>query len=490
MTSGFPKRCEFAIIGGGPAGIAAATLAAGLGIDTVLLDEQPAPGGQVYRNIEAVRNSAESPGKSGGLPGILGKSHEKGNALVEAFRQSGARYEPSSSVWQVTPNGKIGVSQSGHSYLLKADRILIATGAVERPVPVPGWTLPGVMTAGAVQTLMKGAGIVPEEATVLAGSGPLFYLVALQLIAAGVPLRAIIETQNSTPLLKKVRLVSQVRAGFGDLLDGLKWIRALGSSGVPMYQGSNIRGEGGKKLEAVTFQSRRRSHRVEAATLLLHEGVIPNTQLTASLRCAHRWDDAQVAWVPVLDQWGNTSLDGIAVAGDGAGTRGAKAAPHTGQLAALETAYRLGRLSMKERDQRGARHISVLERLVGIRSLLDQLYSPTEAIRTPADDDIVCRCEEVSAGEIRELVNDQSFLELNQLKSQSRCGMGQCQGRMCGQTIARILAEQRGISMEDAGYFRLRIPVKPLALDELAHLQNADHDTGALESSGDPSKRI
>lgn len=484
MTPEFPKKCEFAIIGGGPAGIAAATLAAGLGIDTVLLDEQPTPGGQVYRNIEAIHNTP------GSLSGILGKSYDKGNVLVEAFRQSGARYEPSSSVWQVTPNGKIGVSQSGHSYLLKADRILIATGAVERPVPVPGWTLPGVMTAGAVQTLMKGAGIVPEEATVLAGSGPLFYLVALQLIAAGVPLRAIIETQNPTPLLKKAMLVSQVRAGFGDLLDGLKWIHALKSSGVPIYQGSNIRGEGVKKLEAVTFESRGRLHRLEAATLLLHEGVIPNTQLTTSLRCAHRWDDAQVAWVPILDQWGTTSVDCIAVAGDGAGTRGAKAAPHTGQLAALETAHRLGRLSMKERDRMASKHRLVLDRLVGIRSLLDHLYAPTEAIRTPADDDIVCRCEEVSAGEIRELVNDQSFLELNQLKSQSRCGMGQCQGRMCGQTIARILAEQRGTSMKDAGYFRLRIPVKPLPLDELAHLQNAEYDMGALESSGDPSKRI
>ncbi|MER8512919.1 NAD(P)/FAD-dependent oxidoreductase [Mesorhizobium sp. M1060] len=479
-----PRTCQFAVIGGGPAGLAAATLAAALGIDTVLLDEQPTPGGQAYRNIEAVSRG------STGLLKILGKHYRHGSALVEAFRQSGARYEPSSSVWQVTQNGKIGVSQSGQAYLLQAERVLIATGAVERPVPVPGWTLPGVMTAGAVQTLMKAAGIVPDEDTVLAGSGPLIYLVALQLIAAGAPLRAILQTQRPTSWFSKIRLLSQVRAGAGDMLDGLKWIRAIKSSGVSVFHASDIRAEGQHRLEAVIFQSRGRRHRMDASALLLHEGVIPNIQLTASLRCAHRWDEAQVAWAPVLDQWGTTSHESIAVAGDGAGTRGAKAAPHSGRLAALETAFRLGRLSMKERDRLATSEKQVLARQVGLRSLLDHLYSPSEAIRTPADADIVCRCEEVSAGEIRQLIDGQGFVELNQLKSQSRCGMGQCQGRMCGQTIARILAERRGLSMKDAGYFRLRIPVKPLPLEQLAHLQNVEYDRGPSASSGDPSQRV
>ncbi|CAN7371032.1 NAD(P)/FAD-dependent oxidoreductase [Mesorhizobium sp. LjNodule214] len=479
-----PRTCQFAVIGGGPAGLAAATLAARLGVDTVLLDEQPTPGGQAYRNIEAVSRS------SGRLLKNLGKHYGHGNALVEAFRQSGVRYEPSSSVWQVTPNGKIGVSQSGQAYLLKADRVLIATGAVERPVAVPGWTLPGVMTAGAVQTLMKAAGIVPDEDTVLAGSGPLIYLVALQLLSAGAPLRVILQTQKPTSWFSTIRLLSRVRAGAGDLLDGLKWIRAIRSSGVPIYHASDIRAEGRDRLEAVTFQSRGRRHRMDASALLLHEGVIPNIQLTASLRCAHRWDEAQVAWAPVLDQWGTTSHEGIAIAGDGAGTRGAKAAPHSGRLAALETAFRLGRLSMKERDLMAAGDMQALARQVGLRTLLDHLYSPSEAIRTPADADIVCRCEEVSAGEIRQLVDGQRFVELDQLKSQSRCGMGQCQGRMCGQTIALILAEYSGVPMKDVGYFRLRIPVKPLPLDQLAHLQNAEYDPEQSASSGDPSQRV
>lgn len=229
---------------------------------------------------------------------------------------------------------------------------------------------------------------------------------------------------------------------------------------------------------------------MDASALLLHEGVIPNIQLTASLRCAHRWDEAQVAWAPVLDQWGTTSHEGIAIAGDGAGTRGAKAAPHSGRLAALETAFRLGRLSMKERDLMAAGDMQALARQVGLRTLLDHLYSPSEAIRTPADADIVCRCEEVSAGEIRQLVDGQRFVELDQLKSQSRCGMGQCQGRMCGQTIALILAEYSGVPMKDVGYFRLRIPVKPLPLDQLAHLQNAEYDPEQSASSGDPSQRV
>lgn len=484
MTSMLPAHCEFAVIGGGPAGLAAATLAAELGLDTILLDEQPVPGGQVYRNIEAVQAG------HGSMAGILGKSYASGNDLVKAFRQSGARYEPESAIWQVTPEGKIGFSKAGQSYLLKADRIVIATGAVERPVPVPGWTLPGVMSAGAVQTLMKSAAVVPDEATILAGSGPLLYLVAMQLIAAGVPLRAIIETQKPVSWQTKVRLLSRMRSGFTDLIDGLGWIRAIRKSGIPVFQGHDIRAEGDKKLEAVTFQSKGRSHRLEAATLLLHEGVVPNIQLTVSLRCAHRWDDAQAAWMPVVDQWGATSQERYAVAGDGSGIRGAKAAPHAGRLAAIDAAWKLGRLSQAQRDQRAAPHLKALGSMAAMRALLDHLYAPVEAIRKPADEDIVCRCEEVRAGEIRQLAGTQGLLELNQLKSQSRCGMGQCQGRMCGQTIARILAEQRGVSMEDAGYFRLRIPVKPLALSELAHLHHADSLPVSPESGGDPSKRI
>ena len=169
-------RFDAVVIGGGPAGLSAASLLATQGARTVLLDEQAAPGGQIYRAIE---------GASPALRTLLGEDYTCGAWLVDRLRASGAEWRPGSAVWQVTPDREVWVSREGSSELLRADVVMVATGAIERPVPGPGWTLPGAMTCGAVQILLKTSGLVAEGA-VLAGSGPLLYLVAAQCIAVGV----------------------------------------------------------------------------------------------------------------------------------------------------------------------------------------------------------------------------------------------------------------------------------------------------------------
>ena len=187
------RRHDLVVVGGGPAGLAAAATAAGHGLDTVLMDEQPSPGGQIYRNVEANADAAPE------TAGILGGDYSAGLRLVEAFRESSARFEPLTSVWQVEPDGTVGTLHDGRAALVRARRVIVAAGAMERPMPIPGWTLPGVMTAGAAQTLLKGAGLVPDGPAVLAGNGPLLYLVAWQLVSAGVEVRAILDT---TPRLR------------------------------------------------------------------------------------------------------------------------------------------------------------------------------------------------------------------------------------------------------------------------------------------------
>src|SRR5580658_1743127 len=177
------EKVDFAVIGAGPAGMAAATLTAELGLDTVLIDEQDAPGGQIYRGVE--RADEKSP---------LGTDYLAGKKLAAALRASGAAYVPACTVWHIDPDGTLSLLSAGASRTVRARRILVATGAIERPVPISGWTLPGVMTAGAAQIMLKTAGLVPSGRAVLAGQGPLIWLVAAQLIRAGAPPALILVT--------------------------------------------------------------------------------------------------------------------------------------------------------------------------------------------------------------------------------------------------------------------------------------------------------
>ena len=260
---------DFAIIGAGPAGLAAATLAAELGLKSIVFDEQAAPGGQIYRAIEEVSGTRPGDGH------MLGKDYQYGLELVRAFRHSGAEYAPGTSVWDIANDGALAVLREGQAEGIRAARVLLAAGAMERPVPFPGWTLPGVMGIGAAQALFKGAGLVPDGAVVLAGSGPLFYLFAVQLARAGVPIRALLITaQKNNSLRALAHLPAALRAG-DYLAKGLSMMRELRRAGVPMISGvSNLAAVGEGGLKAVEYMAGGARHSLEANLLLVHEGVV------------------------------------------------------------------------------------------------------------------------------------------------------------------------------------------------------------------------
>ena len=203
--------------------------------------------------------------------------------------------------------------------------------------------------------------------------------------------------------------------------------------------------------------------------MLLHHGVVPDTQLSRLLRVEHEWSDAQLAWQPRIDPWGLTSLAGFRIAGDGAGIAGALAAQACGALAALGAAHELGRLSQADRDARAAPLRDALSRQRRIRPFLDALYRPPEWISDPPDETIVCRCEEVSAGRLREMVA-LGCQGPNQTKFFSRCGMGPCQGRQCGLVVTQVLARALGRPPGEVGAYRIRAPLKPVPLSALAAL--------------------
>ena len=451
---------ELAIIGAGPAGMAAAVLADELGLETVLIDEQASPGGQIYRAIERAEP---------GTP--LGADYLAGQPLAAALRASHVDYRPSTTLWHVDPEGVLFLETAGRTETLTTRRILLATGAFERPVPIPGWTLPGVMTAGAALLLLKSSGLVPDGRLVLAGQGPLLYLVAAQLARAGAVPAALFETTPLKNYLEAMRPVAGLWAGRRGLIKGLGLISAVRRAGVPIRRGlRGLRAVGRHRVERVAWAD----GELAADYLLLHEGVIPNVQVSLALQLRHEWDEAQLCWRPSLDAWGQTSLGNIAVAGDCGGIAGAEAAVLTGRLAALDAALWLGHIGTTERDRSAAPIRAALDRERAFRPFLDRLYRPARSVMVPAEDEVVaCRCEEVSVGKIRRAAR-LGAQGPNQLKAFTRCGMGPCQGRICGPVVAAIAADMLGKSIAEIGTWRPRAPFKPITVGALADLAAAD----------------
>ncbi|MBV8776383.1 MAG: (2Fe-2S)-binding protein, partial [Alphaproteobacteria bacterium] len=215
---------------------------------------------------------------------------------------------------------------------------------------------------------------------------------------------------------------------------------------------------------------------IAADLLLLHEGVIPNIQISLALGLEHRWDAAQLCWRPVADEWGATSLPTVAIAGDGAGIAGAEAAALTGRLAALDAAALLDKLDPAERDRRARPIRKALKRELAIRPLLDALYRPAPPVLVPPDDIVACRCEEVTVAQIRRAAR-LGAPGPNQAKAFTRCGMGPCQGRLCGPTVSAVMADALGKPIAEIGTYRPRAPYKPITLRALAGL-------GASPSAG------
>lgn len=454
------RRCDIAVIGAGPAGLAAATAASRLGYDTVLLDEQASPGGQIYRSIETADAARRD---------ILGRDYSQGRGIVDAFRASNATWLDGALVWNISTDRVIDFSRAGASSQLEAKTIIVATGAVERPWPLPGWTLPGVTTVGALQILMKSSGIVQEDA-VLAGSGPLLWLLAAQMVDAGAPPRALIETTPKANFRAALPYLPAAMRAPGYLIKGWQMIRKVRRAGVRIVGGAeDLAIEGTDAARAISFTSKSQSDRIETPNIALHQGVVPNQQITRLLRCDHVWDASQHCFRPVTDESGQSSVEGIYIAGDGAGIGGALSAAIQGEITVL---------SIAARDGRGdAERIKVLQtawaRDAAVRPFLEALYAPASHVTSPADDSIICRCEEVTAGAIRDAV-DLGAPGPNQVKSYLRAGMGPCQGRVCGLAVSAIIAQRRGETPDATGYYRIRPPLKPIPLSELAQYAQSD----------------
>lgn len=460
------EQYDTIVIGAGPAGMAGAIKASAHGLSVLLVDEQAAPGGQVWRAVE--RNAKVDLGNA------LGEDYRKGHKLAEKLRDSNVELCFGAQVWQIEDAFSVYLSIDGKAQCIKARTILMATGAQERPNPFPGWTLPGVMSVGAAQTLIKNAGTIPDEPVWIAGTGPLPLLYMSQLLDLGGKIAGYIDTAPRSNFWHAARHFPSALMSPRGLIKGAGWLAKLRRAGVPFYKAAQgLEAFGDQYLETICF-NKANGDTVETSVrlLLTHEGVVPNVHFTMAMGCAHDWDKAQLCFAPRLNRWGETTRDGLFVAGDGGGVAGADAAVELGEIAGLGLANKLDALTEKMADAEAGNARKMLGPLLAMRPFLDALYKPRPEVFLPLPQTLVCRCECQTAAQISEAAG-LGAADPNQVKAATRAGMGPCQGRQCGYTVAALVAQAHGLPMGSVGFFNIRPPLKPVTLGEVAELSKA-----------------
>lgn len=449
-------QTDILVVGGGPAGMAAACAARRCGLDVTLVDEQPTLGGQLFRHAE----------KSVARPVLDTRERERGLALMNDFHVSGAVYLPEAVAWGLEGRS-LCCTVRGEARQITGRSVIIATGGMERPVPFPGWTLPGVMSAGGADILLRSGGSLPASTTgpvVLAGNGPLLLLLAGHLLDAGASISAWLDTGHWGRRLTGGAMLPASVLDASYMGKGLRMaLRVLRGKIRMIPRVRRLEALGDQKLEGVAFEAGGKRHELPAVSLLRHEGIIPRTHIPEALGAEHFWDAVQRCWQPVTDIHGATSVDGVHMAGDGAGVLGGDASMLKGTLAGIDAARRLGVLSGEEAQQRGASARKSLRSMLTARAFLRHMFAPNPDIFDVPDHTMVCRCECVTAGSIRAAVAE-GYTDVNEIKRFTRCGMGPCQGRMCGQALAEIAAAAQGISPAKVGRLNIRQPFRPTPL--------------------------
>ena len=457
------SKTQLVIIGAGPAGLAAASVAGKLGIDTLVLDDQPSPGGQIYRGIKSTSDN---------LLKVLGPEYVHGRTLLADIEHPSIDLLHDTTVWQISEDGTVFFTGPDGSSSVQGEQTILATGALERSMPFPGWTLPGVMTAGGIQIALKTAGLTPDGNFVLAGSGPLLLLLARQILDAGGDLSAVVETTPSHNRLAAMKYLPGMCKSRKMLRDGIGLLGVLRKHRIPHFRrATSLAAIGDKSLEGLRFESKGSIHELPCKLLGIHIGVVPNVQVTRQLNLPHDWHADQHCWHPRNNEQGKTAYDWLHIAGDGGGIYGALAAELQGTIAAWSTARLLDATDEKSAHLNIKAAQKKLAPLLSARRFIDRLYAPSKEFLTPKNETIICRCEEVTAGEIRDYV-DLGCLGPNQTKSFGRPGMGPCQGRYCGLTVSELIADQRGVAIADVGYYRIRPPIKPITIAELASMDD------------------
>lgn len=517
------------VVGAGPAGMAAAVALAEAGVAVHVLDTYVQPGGQYHRT------------RAGGL------TVEHPDPVVRSYLRhldvGTIVHHPGTSVWTATvedgraPGGAHATSGQEHAApgddaggpadpcrarvglhltgvagttppaaTLRAEVVVLATGATDRVLPFPGWDLPGVVTVGAAQALLKGQGVRAGERMVVGGSGPFLLPVAAALAEAGTEVATVAEAQPASAIARAMgagalpagpavdSMATSLRAQargvpFGwqhrrTLAEGAAYAATLARHRVPVATATAVtaaRGDG--RVEEVTLSrlapdwsplpGTERTLAVDAAAVSF--GFVPQVGLAALLGCRLVADEVWGDPVAEVDGHQATSAPGVFAAGEVTGVAGAPAAAAEGALAGLAAAFHLGAIDVEALRGRGRSHRRDRAARHGFAAALGRAYARDDGwVGWLEDDTLVCRCEEVDHARVRAAIDDHGASDLRSVKLMTRCGMGMCQGRMCGDAVATLVAHHTDRPPTDLGALSTPTVLTPVPLRILAALHDPD----------------
>ena len=458
------KKVDLVVLGAGPAGVAAANVASKEGAEVVIIDENSSAGGQIYRappNEFQPQNSFKS------------DEFREGEKQRNILENSNLTALFKHRVWSVSSD--LVVSTVGPNGLSSwhARSLIIANGALERIIPFPGWTIPGVIGLAASTILLKSQYVLPGQSTVVAGCGPLLIAVANGIIKSGGKVSAIIDLNSKSDWIKAFpRLFSRP----DQLFKGMSWFANIMKAGIKLYGGHAVTNT--KQVDNVlrisiapinsagSILDSKNQKIVEGDCLAIGHGLFPSTEITRLLKAKHIYDPLKGGWVPLIDDDFRSSIPGVYIAGDATGISGAFSAVQKGRIAGMAAVRDLNVMSSQKYKAKIKSELIILKKNENFGKAAVRLmkFRP-ELIQTITSETIVCRCEDVYRSEIDEAI-ESGARDMNQLKAWTRCGMGPCQGRTCSEAIEAILASKVG-SRELAGQWTGRTPLRPVPIEQI-----------------------